>query len=113
MIKLVVCAKKHPQLSVDEFHRHWRTTHADLFRRNPVCLKFIRRYVQSHTTPSDYAAGPVPYDGIAELWFDSAIDRDAFFQHPEYKRKIALDEPAFTDIRNSKWFYTTEEVIIG
>ena len=76
-----------------------RSTFADMF--SPIQLPPIMRRV------------PFLMTGSPDCGFIRPSSRSSFFQHPEYKGKIALDEPVFTDMRNSKWFYTTEEIIIG
>ena len=71
MVKLIYCITRKRGLSVDEFQRYWRETHAGIASRIPG----VRRYVQCHTLPDSYAGDNAPaYDGAAELWFD---DRDA------------------------------------
>ena len=83
MIKLTFCLRRRPDLSREEFQTYWRETHAPLVAERAEVLR-IRRYVQVHTaTDLDglHAAFqkrnddcPAPYDGVAELWFDSLDD---------------------------------------
>jgi len=79
VIKLTYCLRRRPGISLDEFQRYWRDTHAPLVAERAETLG-IRRYVQVHT--SDLAdvhamlqrrngGSPEPFDGVAELWFDS------------------------------------------
>ena len=77
MIKLVFALRRRQDLSRDEFQRYWRERHAPLVREHADTLG-IRRYVQTHTLPDGVHAAlrmsrgaPEPYDGVAELWFDS------------------------------------------
>ena len=83
MIKLVFCLRRKPGTTRQEFQRYWREQHATLVAERAEVLG-IRRYVQDHTADLDAlhealqarnGGSPVPYDGVAELWFDST---DAF-----------------------------------
>jgi len=119
MIKLVFCARRLPHLSRDEFQRYWRETHGPLVRRHAGVLR-IRRYVQLHTLddPIQEAlrasrGGPDPYDGVAELWWDSRDDlvRD----DPEWRRAgeaLLEDERRFIDLPNSPLFIGAEHPVV-
>ena len=67
MIKVFALLPKTPDLSDDEFHRHWREVHAPLVLKNST----IKRYIQSHRLPQPFPGFPtdMPYAGVAELWF--------------------------------------------
>ncbi|MGD1002247.1 MAG: EthD domain-containing protein [Candidatus Brocadiia bacterium] len=112
MLKLIVAVKRRQGMSVEEFHNHWSTVHANLIKTTPVCRRYIRKYVQCHTVPEEYVSGDAPYDGTAEVWFDSVADKEAFFQHPEYLAKIRPDELLFADLEKTKFFVTREERIL-
>ncbi len=79
MVKLVYCLRRLSHLSRDEFQRYWCETHGPLVRGHAPALS-IRRYVQSHTLEHPLSAGlsasrgcqDDPFDGVAELWWDSA-----------------------------------------
>jgi len=78
MIKLIFCLRRRQDISEEEFHRYWRHEHGPLVIRHAATLG-IRRYVQLHTVSGPVNAmlaatrgGPEAYDGVAELWFDSA-----------------------------------------
>jgi uncharacterized protein (TIGR02118 family) len=70
----------------------------------------VRKYVQSEISAS-FPPGVPEYDGIAELWFESRADYDAFFADPEYAAKLAPDETNFVD-RSSVAVYLVEETTI-
>jgi uncharacterized protein (TIGR02118 family) len=123
MIKLVFCLRRLPTLSVSEFQRYWLDKHAELVRRHAAALR-IRRYTQSHTVP-DPRLTPViesrgsqvaAFDGVAELWWDSADDLVAAISTAEGQNAgLALleDERTFIDLANSPLFFTNEQVIIS
>lgn len=111
MIKLIVAIRKRADMSVEDFHAHWRSRHAALVKNCPATLRYVRKYVQCHTMPEQYADGEVAFDGTAELWFDSVADKDAFFSDPLYLRDIHPDEEQFADMAETLFFVTEEEAV--
>jgi len=112
MIKVIVAIKKKPELSVTDFQTHWRN-HAELVRSNAASKRYIRKYIQCHTLPTEYeSSGEAAYDGTAELWFDSLEDKDAFFSDPDYIRDIQPDESRFADMSATRFFVTQEHSIM-
>ena len=99
-------------MSVEDFQEPWRNNHADLVKNNAATKRYVRKYVQCHTLPDQYELGDVPFDGTAELWFDSAADKDAFFSDPDYLRDIQPDEARFADMTETVFFVTQEETIL-
>jgi uncharacterized protein (TIGR02118 family) len=122
MVKLVFCLRRLPQLSPAEFHRYWRETHAPLVRRHATALR-IRRYLQLHTLdhPLQDAlrasrGGPEAFDGVAELWWESADDLTATLQDPAGQRAAAElleDERRFIDLARSPLWIGEEHAIVG
>ena len=62
MTKVLVVLQKKADLSREEFRRYWRNVHGPIGARMPG----VRRYVQNHVL-----ADGAPFDGLAEIWFDS------------------------------------------
>ncbi|MGI9596975.1 MAG: EthD domain-containing protein [Acidimicrobiales bacterium] len=100
MIKVVEMIKRRPDLDVEPFQHHWLHTHGPIVARIPG----LRRYVQSHTRLGGYrrntgAGEPssVPYDGIAELWFDDKEALAAITSTEEFAA-AKRDEPNFIDL---------------
>ena len=112
MVKLIVCARRKPDMGVEEFHAYWRKQHGELIKSIPAFRKYIRRYVQCHTISQAYARHAAPFDGAAELWFDNLEAIDAFLSDPEYIAKVRPDELKFNDHPNLVWFVTQEETMI-
>jgi len=123
MIKLVFCVRRLPTLSVSEFHRYWVENHAELVRQHAPVLR-IRRYTQSHTF-SDPRLSPViearggqvdPFDGVAELWWDSIEDLVEAGSSPEGRiagQALRRDEETFIDLSNSPLFFAREHLIVS
>jgi uncharacterized protein (TIGR02118 family) len=111
VIKLIVAIRRNPDMSPEQFHTYWRTVHAEKVRALPATARYIRRYVQAHTIDGEYNASEPSYDGTAELWFDSVVDKDAFYSDPEYLRVVRPDETVFADMANTRFFVTREETV--
>jgi len=83
----------------------------------------VRRYVQAHTTGGELnaaLAGPrgtlEPYDGTAEIWWDSLDALLAAAGSEEGQRasaRLIEDEARFIDFERSSIFVAEEHVILG
>ncbi|KKL16304.1 hypothetical protein LCGC14_2496920 [marine sediment metagenome] len=121
MIKLVYCARRLPGLSREEFQRYWRETHGPLVRSRAKTLR-VRRYVQVHTLESpvndalrEGRGSLEPYDGVAELWWDSAEELTAVMATPEGQRagqELLDDERRFIDLEHSALWIAEEHPIV-
>lgn len=117
MVKLTFALRRAPHLSREEFQRYWREQHAPLVEKHKEVLG-IRRYVQVHTldTPANAAlrasrGAPPEYDGVAELWLDSAEIRTT----PEAARagaELLEDERRFIDLESSPLWLSEEKPVI-
>ncbi|HEY6168552.1 MAG TPA: EthD domain-containing protein [Verrucomicrobiae bacterium] len=120
MIKFVYCVRRRPEMSFEAFRKYWLENHGPLVRRYASALR-AKRYVQSHTldTPLNVAAGQPrgtkpPYDGITEIWWDTADDLIAALstaEGQEINRILAEDEARFCDLPNCSVFFTEEHTI--
>lgn len=122
MFKIIFCLRRRPDLTPEQFDAYWRDTHAPLVRRHAAALG-IRRYVQSTRFDSDLAeaaakvrGAPAPFDGVAELWFDSLEAVQAGFSTEAGRaagRALLEDEARFIDLENSPIWFATEREIVG
>jgi len=106
VVKIVIFFKRKPGMSVEDFQKHWRTTHADII----VSLPGIRRYIQSHVLASAYRKGEPVYDAVAESYFDDTQAIKALSKMPDYA-KVLADEPNFIDAPSMASIITDEVVI--
>jgi uncharacterized protein (TIGR02118 family) len=121
MVKLVFCVIRRSDMSADEFHRYWEEQHGPLVRSLASVLG-IRRYVQDHTLSGAVGdmltasrGAPGPFDGIAELWFDSQEALVAASSTPqglEAGRRLLEDERRFIDHERSPLFLVSEVAIV-
>ena len=122
MIKIIFCLRRHPGMSLEEFDTYWRESHAPLVAGFKDVLR-IHRYVQSRRTDSKLAGiaasvrgAPQPYDGVAELWFETWDDVEAGFKTEDGQaagRTLIEDERKFIDLENSPIFFSEEREIIA
>ena len=122
MIKLTFCLVRLPHLSREAFQDYWFNTHGPLVASVADVLQ-IRRYVQLHSLPPEASEGlrtsrgaPEPYDGVAELWFDSLEAMAANGRRPEAQaagRLLLEDERRFIDLARSPLWFGEEKVVVG
>jgi uncharacterized protein (TIGR02118 family) len=121
MIKLVFVIRRREDLAPEEFHRYWLEEHGPLARRLLEPLG-ARRYVQAHTLSTDLNAALAasrgtsePYDGLAEVWWDSLDALLAVSNSEEGQRAnetLTEDEARFIDFERSSFFMTEEHTIL-
>jgi uncharacterized protein (TIGR02118 family) len=123
MIKLTFAVRKLPHMSLEEFQRYWLENHGPLVKERAEALA-IKRYVQVHRldTPANDAMRASrdtadPYDGVAELWWDSLEAVAAATSSPEGRqasKELLDDERKFIDLRRSAlWVGEEHEVVPG
>lgn len=120
MLKLTFCLRRLSRLSLAEFHDYWLNKHGPLVRSLQPALGMVR-YVQLHRLPGDLADGmrrvrgaPEPYDGVAELWWESEESWRAAGRNPEGReagRVLLADEAKFIDLARSPLWLNHEHVV--
>ena len=120
MLKLTFCLRRLPALGLAEFQDYWLNKHGPLVRRLQPALGMVR-YVQVHRLPGDLADGmrrvrgaPEPYDGVAELWWESENTWRAANRNPaarEAGRLLVEDEAKFIDLAQSPLWLNSEHVV--
>lgn len=108
MIKVFALLPKRPDLTREQFHEHWSTTH----REHALRIKRLRRYVQAHRLEHELAGlPPAPYEGVPEVWYDSlesAVGQDF---DPDYTDYAQQDEPNFVDMSGIAWVMTADRLL--
>ncbi|MBI2737492.1 MAG: EthD domain-containing protein [Rhodospirillales bacterium] len=122
MLKLTFCLRRLPSLSLEAFQDYWLNKHGPLVRTLQPVLG-MTRYVQLHRLSGDLADGmrrvrgaPEPYDGVAELWWQSEEAWRAAGRNPEAReanRLLLEDEKKFIDLATSPLWLNREETIYG
>ncbi|WP_353256270.1 EthD domain-containing protein [Hyphomonas sp.] len=122
MIKLTFCLRRLPHLSREEFQHYWLESHAPLVAARAKTLGIVK-YEQVHAGLDALNTGirasrnaPEPYDGIAEIWFESEAAMAAAGQNPgtaEAARDLLEDERKFIDLENSPLWLNRVDTIVG
>jgi uncharacterized protein (TIGR02118 family) len=118
MIRITYLLRRKPSLSVDDFQRYWREVHGPLVAGHAQRIGALR-YVQVHTLDDTANAAMAearggmepPYDGVAELWFDSRDALAAVLETPDGQAAGAAlleDEREFIDLLNSPLWVAVE-----
>ena len=117
MIKLMVCMRRQPGMSREQFLRYWRDVHGPMAVERAALLG-IRRYVQNVTAHEEISQAltaargtPQPYDGIDALYWDSIGAMLDHLSTPEGGRaasELFLDHINFVDYSDSPIFIGEE-----
>lgn len=104
-VKLIALLKAKSGMSRDEFARRWVDGHAPLTLR----FKNLKGY-RINVAIEEYQEieGELPYDGTAELWWDSLEEMQEDFASAEASAAVA-DADTFTVVRTH--IYTEEFVL--
>ena len=103
-VKCIALLKAAPGLSRAEFTRRWVEEHAPLALRMPR----LKGYRINVAIEDQEIIGELPYDGTAELWWDSLEDMKADFDSDE-GAFAGADADSFTVVRQH--IYTEEHVL--
>lgn len=101
MHKIVALVTKKPDLTRSEFLYEWNERHPKYVSRLPG----IRRYRQN---PAIDHHKQWPYDGMAELWFDSVKDIALAYSGEEARVLFEHEESFLSDM---SWFIAEEREI--
>src|SRR2546421_12070165 len=85
MIKSLSLLTRRPELSHEQFMKHWVEIHAPLAHAVPGLRRYVQNHIRGERTRADIPAPAVEIDGIAELWFDDQAALDAAARSPEMK----------------------------
>ena len=120
MIKFVMCLRRRPDLTREQFQNYWTKKHGPFFMNNAGTMR-AKKYVQSLTvdTPLNeglrHSRGMLPeYDGVAEVWFESEADLMEAMNSPEGQKLSAAlleDEGNFIDHSQSSAFIVQEHAL--
>ena len=100
MYKVIGLLKRPPGISLDEFHKWWLNEHANLVKRFLGLKKYT---INLATTPDQ------PYDGMAEVWFDSKEDLEKIFTLPEGQ---TARQSATSHSEQIAILFTQEQIIV-
>ena len=104
-VKLIALLKAEPGMSREEFEKRWVEKHTPFTLK----LKNLKGY-RVNVVIDEYQEieGELPYDGTAELWWDSLEEMQEDFASPEAQEAVA-DAHKFT--HGLTHIYTREHII--
>jgi uncharacterized protein (TIGR02118 family) len=121
MIKLTFCLRRREGMTREEFHDYWLNTHGPLVRERAEAIGAVR-YLQVHTGHEELnkalqagRGGPEPFDGTAELWFESGEALQAKLATDEGRRasiELLEDEKRFIDLERSPLWFGDEHPVV-
>jgi len=89
MIKMVMCIRRHPSMTREQFQEYWLNQHGPFFQKHAADMR-AKKYVQSHTLDTPLNEGMrssrnmLPeFDGVAEVWFESEEELVEAMSSPE------------------------------
>ncbi len=122
MITIVFCVRKRPDLSDEEFRRIWWEEHGPFVKERAKTLR-MKRYVQmprllepGFESVASARGAPEPFDGVAQVSWESMDDLKATFTDPAARRcarELLEDERRFIDFSRSPIFFTEEKVVVS
>ena len=98
MVKVIAVLNAKPGITREEFLHKWNVEHPVLVRKLPG----IRRYRQN---PAIAHRKEWPFNGMAELWFDSVADVKAAYAGEEAEQLFAHEEEF---LERMQWFIADE-----
>ncbi|HIF09942.1 MAG TPA: EthD family reductase [Sneathiellales bacterium] len=122
MMKLTALLPRRPDMTRTQFFDYWHTTHAAIALEHQKALRFVK-YVQTHIgydelndiMRSDRNCKP-PFDGVAQLWWESYEDMAAGIESPEAQEAFRIlqeDEFKFIDVPNMAIWMGDDHLMFG
>lgn len=113
MIKIVRFVKKRKDLTMEEFRNYWLTKHSEL-EKMVVEKTTVRRITASFATGELKGGKELPFDGLAEIYFDSVEDMNVFYASEIHKTGVMRkDEVNFVEMTADPVRVVTEEFVVA
>lgn len=116
MVKLVQCVRRKPEIPLADFRERWRR-YGEKIKEGSVVLGGVRCTLSTTLAVKanlQTRGGEEPFDGIAEIWFESAPAVMEAFRRPEWKGNMeafwAFQE-SFVDLNRSSFFWAIEDEV--
>jgi uncharacterized protein (TIGR02118 family) len=98
-LKKIAFLVRRPDLSHEQFSRHWRETHGPVVARSPGYDRYRLGYAQNHVLGPTPIGQAFPWSGMAEFWLPGETpNEDDFSSTAIYRDRIAVDERLFIDM---------------
>jgi uncharacterized protein (TIGR02118 family) len=106
MLKFMVVVYRRPELTLEEFRRHFEKVHGLLAKHLPGLKKYVQNYASAD--PERESPG---WDAIVELYFDNWEAMEAAWASPQGAASDA-DLPAFADMTRTTWSVVEEVTVL-
>ena len=106
MLKFMVVVYRRPDLTREQFRRHFEHVHGRLAMNLPGLRKYVQNYVSAD--PNRESPG---WDAIVELYFDNWAAMEAAWASPQGAASDA-DLPAFADMTRTTWSVVEEVAVL-
>lgn len=112
-LKKIAFLVRRPDLSQEQFTRHWREQHGPLVARSPGYERYRLGYAQNHVLGKTAIGQAFPWSGMAEFWLPGeAPNEDDFSSTAIYRDRIAVDERLFIDMGSTVSMAATETQMV-
>lgn len=114
-LKKIAFLVRRPDLSHEQFTRHWREQHGPLVARSPGYERYRLGYAQNHVLGTTAIGQAFPWSGMAEFWLPGATpNEDDFSSTAIYRDRIAVDERLFIDMGSTVSTAASEtRIVVG
>lgn len=119
MVKLVQCVRRKPEVSLADFREKWRA-YGEMIKAGAVVLGGVRCTLSTALAVEENLLFALrrgtqePFDGIAEIWFESAPAAIAILKRPDWHEGLArfqAFQESFVDMEQSSFFYAIEDEV--
>ena len=112
-LKKIAFLVRRPDLSHEQFTRHWREQHGPVVARSPGYERYRLGYAQNHVLGTTPIGRAFPWSGMAEFWLPGETpNEDEFSTTAIYRDRIAVDERLFIDMGATVSMAATETRIV-
>lgn len=114
MYKVVGLAKRHPEMTFDQFVEHYRTVHGKLgetVMRAVGAARYARRFIKPFDHPLHGQPAVSMFDVIIEFWFhdEAAMRRAMSYLDGEVREEFERDESILFDRAASQMMMVVDE----
>jgi len=113
LVKVSCFVSRRPDRTHDELVHYWTQVHAKMLDKPMPGLPEVHRYIQLHPLRGELnGLVSAPYDGVAEIWFETFDQAVGALTSEHYKAVIAKDEENFLDRSKTVFLFSNERVIV-
>lgn len=119
MIRFVHCVKRHPDLSVADFRKYWKSSEFTDLLEKIAAISGARRVARNLTLLIEMnirlmqdRGSAEPFDAILEIWWDNAQEFSDKLESAEFQQafqEMEAFQRRFVDFTTSRRFFTEWE----